>query len=55
MASSGEPAAKKAKKVYKVKFVDLWTKVFLLGELMIVHMHFTVYHARNQFPVLIWE
>ena len=24
MASSGEPVAKKAKKVYKVKFADSW-------------------------------
>ena len=31
MASSGEPAAKKAKKVYKIRFVDLWTKRFLIG------------------------
>ena len=31
MASSGEPAAKKAKKVYKVKFADSWTKSFPIG------------------------
>ena len=27
-ASSGEPAAKKAKTVYKVNFADSWTKIF---------------------------
>ena len=53
--ASGETAAKKAKKVCKVKFADSWQKVFLSGELMIIHMHFTVYHARSQFPVLMWE
>ena len=31
MASSGEPAAKKAKKVYKVKFADSLTKSFPIG------------------------
>ena len=31
MASSGEPAAKKAKKVYKVKSADSWTKSFPIG------------------------
>ena len=31
MASSGEPAAKKAKKVYKVKFADSLTKRFPIG------------------------
>ena len=31
MASSGEPAAKKAKKGYKVKFADSWTKSFPIG------------------------
>ena len=30
MASSGEPAAEKAK-VYKVKFADSWTKRFPIG------------------------
>ena len=31
MASSGEPAGKKAKKVYKVKFADSWAKSFPIG------------------------
>ena len=31
MASSGEPAAKKGKNVYKVKFSDSWTKSFPIG------------------------
>ena len=31
MASSGEPAAKKTKKVYKVKFPDSRTKSFPIG------------------------
>ena len=31
MASSGELAAKKAKKVYKVKFADSWTNSFPIG------------------------
>ena len=31
MASSGEPAAKKAKQVHKVKFADSWTKSFCIG------------------------
>ena len=31
MVSSGEPAAKEAKKVCKVKFADSWTKSFPIG------------------------
>ena len=31
MASSGEPAVERAKKVYKVKFADLRTKSFPIG------------------------
>ena len=56
MTSSGEPAATKAKKVYIVHFVQFVCTVslpirgqpfFLLGELMTIHMRFTVYHARS--------
>ena len=32
MASSGEPAPKKVKKVYKVNFSDSWTKCFPIGK-----------------------
>ena len=31
MASSGEPAARKAKILYKVKFADSWTKRVPIG------------------------
>ena len=55
MASSGEPAAKKAKKVYKVKFADSRTKRFPIRRVNDNLHDFTVYHARSQFPVHMWE
>ena len=55
MASSGEPAAKKAKKVYKVKFADSRTKRFPIRRVNDNLHVFYLYHARSQFPVHMWE
>ena len=41
--------------IKKLSLLIRGQKVFLSGELMIIHVRFTVYHARSQFPVHIWE